>query len=467
MRNIFSCIDFTYIHPSATNGEVFNIVERYLFKIIPLNLRSIGLSYACTLDEWRYVFKESTCNKSPNQLAELAISLGGFYRNFPDNESGAASNLQNLLSDEELAANLMLSYYYQQATIIPHKDDCVESHALDNFSDKYNGKPDRLYRQKNAYLKKNAAFKYSFLRLKETRHGIFSFHIDNPYDAGFLLSMLTSLKKTINPFVLNREDTCRLNLKGMMEYYKSIPFNESDKDNIYNLLKEKSPNARTIYNQKYAYIYNQILLERLSAINFFTNYIGKNFPEGSPLHHTLLEYALCPLLNFRLKVLELNAELFNNNHEIAYDHNWCNHLMNTLTHLVKCVIPIYEMIFFYLMETRYNTTLNLQKKSTKNSLIEIDMNKTSPISFEFIKDFYKKNTNGLYLGRNYSNIILDNFYLPSNLYIHFFQSVSHYNFDQMFSEPFINHLQKSSASSLTSYLSTEIFNPSNIIKAKI
>ena len=475
MRNIFSSMDFSYMQSDPHGITPLAYIENSLFKLVPLELMQLDLPYTCTLDEWRIAFKNAATEESPDQLARTALELGCYYRDFIGNNAAHykyeplvqdnhheenIAKIQRLLSEDELLTNLLLSYYYYSSNIKTHSTDCFESHALDKFcKGKYDKTIDRLTKQKDAYRDQNPFFTYSFLRWTTTIKGTHPFYIDNPYDTGFILSMLISLRKSLNPFVLNKEDygkNRKINLQSMKEYYKAIPLTSSDNDVITDLLKN---HARRHYNHNYASIYNQFLLERLSAMNFFAELNDQKLPIGSPLYYTLNRYILCPLLNFRIDVLKFNKELIKNNLEVAYDIEWCHTLTRILYQIINCTIPIYEMIFYYLMELRYNS----KNFSNKSALMESDMrNCLTPIKSTSITPFYKKNATGIYLGKSQAN--LSELAIPYDMYIRFFQATNYYSFDQIFSNQFNIHTQKFNALSLCNALTTKSFYKNDIIK---
>ena len=150
-------------------------------------------------------------------------------------------------------------------------------------------------------------------------------------------------------------------------------------------------------NKEYIYLYNNFLLERITNINFLVSLYKweKNCSElEKEICSALLNFTTSPLLNTRLKIIELCQKITPENSDES--RLLSIFLKEFHLHQILCTIPITSFVFKYLIELKEKTDPeSLKIQSSKNQEKYILKNKDNFL-------FFKKDSNSL--APSYENI---------------------------------------------------------------
>lgn len=192
------------------------------------------------------------------------------------------------------------------------------------------------------------------------------FFFDSCYDSEIFLGLIHSSVKSKNPFIDSLKKT---NLNKFLDCFHDININKNNRINSPSFIKELFMNEHGV-NENIFQLYNNFFLERLTNVNFINRLysIQKKFDFSQENILPLIEFTNSPLLQFRLKILNLYEE----NYISYFKYNplflpeWNRYLSNILLHQLVCTLPIIDLVFHYLMYLR-NSKLNKAHKFGEKS----------------------------------------------------------------------------------------------------
>lgn len=449
MKNIFSLLPQEFLLRLPIDEERMMTAESIFQIYAPIDGGNFEISPLMSPQKWRARVQDVLANKSPQEIAVLAINAGRVYFEFPSaptpylqnqilDQFLEMNNLKNSCVTNELTSFLVLSYFYRYSHSNP--PEVSDRHNRDSsLTECFNilaNKEDALYRRKDNFCRQASLFKEVFL----SAPGKNSFDIQTPYDLELLECMLSSLRKNCNPFVLSqRENQINFDVKSILNRYERMDF---PKDN--SILRIDEALKDTVYEDypKASFpIYNQWLLERLTAVNFLCRYqaLREHASPQSPLFSALESYVTCPLLDFRMRLLDFHES----RGTIFYDKQsmelWCHYLTLVLNQLLRCTLPVLDLTFHYFMALRYRqkiqdamgkTQSSFRKQQSLHKLVLNDMKSvflpTSSTSPENFPVFYTSHSK-YGLRPNRASFPNDKILFSSELYLRFFNATKEHS----------------------------------------
>ena len=372
MRNIFFSDDCEFLRKLPFEEVELQRIENFFIRFAPLSLEEVNLDSLCSHEEWRERFSDVVQKKSTRELAELSIQLCRNYYKYDEVYNNyhfhtedvmfferikEMSNDFSLLIDvennqkleNEIVTFLILSYFYEFIPKIKDLDTDEKKILYEIF-----GSNKVRNNQTSRYKNKKSLFMEKFLLYDNEG---FDIQEQSPYDFSFVKSMLRKMPEKNNPFILkNDKGDEKIKVSEMLERFK---------DNM-SLLKDDvylNSTLKRIFGCKdritIADYYNQYIYERLLLVNFLDGFYHLKAKKiySQTILNRIKEFLYCPLLDFRLNVIEFHEEKIAEYEGLIITSDftvlWQMYLNSIVHQLTRCTLPMTIMTFNYLMDLRY------------------------------------------------------------------------------------------------------------------
>lgn len=250
--------------------------------------------------------------------------------------------------EEELKTFMILSYTYTQSKQHRIKKNDISKLLTARDSTQTTASRlvyDHLFKIYNNNKKFNTVFLGSFFNYQEQ-----TILFSSRYDCEMILGLTASAVKSKNPFIFS-EANKPTNLKSFIRSFKDINLNKHTRINALSYINSVDNKADKITENK-LYILNQFMLERIGNFNLINRlyYLQQKLPLSIKNLTSLYELANCPLLHFRISLLDY----FEAQYEKYFKYNrleipeWDFFLRKSIIHQITCTLPILDLVFHYL-----------------------------------------------------------------------------------------------------------------------
>lgn len=375
MKNIFCFLENEFLQ------DITNI-ENLIYNMIPL--RELE-NPVCTLDDFKTkcknLIKENT---SIEDTADLTIDLCYNYL-FPripklskeDTMIAPAfntgelypplKNFNNIIFQEykncyknDLKNLMVLSYFYTQnkasGYIAKENNDLI-----DFFINEVSSKKDST----NESDLKPIVNKFYYFSRENNKQPILPFFFEttngserqstkfiSDLDIEILLGLIHSPNKKKNPFITGANIDEPLNIYSLLKHLKFITISSQSTHSILHYKHNENLSVSLLA------VYNNFFLERITNLNFINALYS--FKVNAPIEYQyfpfeLINFAASPLINTRLIILKAIKEILNNHSYSMQEYNYFSTYLKTIfLHQILCVIPITQLVFYYLMSLKTN-----------------------------------------------------------------------------------------------------------------
>ena len=474
MDNLFTNLPRNISRVLPYKSGQLELLEHLFLQYVPLDAVTAHPKIICTPNDLRRNYSHIIEGKSPRELTWLAIQLCKPYFEFlTDGRDWSGlfvsgkenvSLPQRVIFDqyifgetgktmllEEVSELLLISYFYHTAPTIGDVDEKFRSSFYDKLQSKTSKAKER-YESVDNYKRQKSIFEKIFL-LKNKKN-IFTLECQNIYDVDFLASMLKNLRRSINPFVLNSADKIKarkMNIFAMLNQYCDMFDSNNEGEDV-----------NTIISKNYN-MYNQYILERLSAVNFLNSLIkvkeecGNDYTLNNAHLKRLGKFVMCPLLNYRAFVLESIAGFYRINPQLKNylitEPMFNSELTMLVEKLTKCTLPIVDIAFRYLVGLQYNQRMRgrLQGRREFIETIRKEFNdELTGIATSKRMKFFHANKNGITpVKSGFSKTVNDQFFW--HFYINFFEDVAKQRINYLSIKKAFSDLNKNKMISLYNY----------------
>ncbi|WP_196595143.1 hypothetical protein [Pectinatus frisingensis] len=181
-------------------------------------------------------------------------------------------------------------------------------------------------------------------------------------DIEILLALIRSPSRKKNPFILIGNTD---NNTDIHKFLQNLSFITLDKDSNASILKYFTDNNIT---KTQLSLYNDFFLERITNLNFINALyqLKVDLPFlPTSIILSLSNFTASPLIGTRLKIIKYTHEYFkDNNPSIDIYPYMANYLESIFLHQILCAVPITNLVFHYLMNTKF------EKEPMQNSFTE-------------------------------------------------------------------------------------------------
>lgn len=463
MRNVFFSDNCESLRRLPYEEGELQRIENFFIRFVPLSIEEIDIDPLCSQGEWREKFSAIVLKKSIRELAELSIQLCKNYYKYENayryyglkfDNLVFYKNMKEICEDfsflydvennskvrNEIIMFLILSYFYGFCPKIKDHDGDTKKILIEMIgSTKVKDNQIARYRnEKSLFMDKFLIYNGEKFDIKE----------QSPYDFLFVKSMLKSMPKKNNPFILKKDGGFEeIEIKKMLKIYKN---NMS----LLNGDAYLNSNLKKIFGYEecdtIADYYNQYIYERLLLVNFLERFYRlkekKEYPDY--ILSKIKEFLYCPLLDLRLNIVKFHEGL-NTKYEGVIPTSdffllWKKDLESIFRQLTKCSLPMTILMFHYLMALHYqnescgDAIKNRKGKETKKSVREKEImikemmikdlnNSFRSCPSESLPEFYKIEDDILipskvHFNRNIKRIVYSRNY-PADEYTDFFEMI--------------------------------------------
>ncbi|WP_196592152.1 hypothetical protein [Pectinatus frisingensis] len=184
-------------------------------------------------------------------------------------------------------------------------------------------------------------------------------------DIEILLALIRSPSNKKNPFVLTESADNSTDIYKFLQNLSFITLNENSKSSILEYIEDSNITTTKLS------IYNDFFLERITNLNFI-NALYKlkvDFPLlPEYIFLALSNFTASPVIGTRLEIIKYAYEYFKNTTPSIDIYPYiANYLESIFLHQTLCAVPITNLVFHYLMNTKFE---KFEKSHMPNSFTE-------------------------------------------------------------------------------------------------